>query len=286
MEIRQKGILYLIATPIGNLEDITLRALRILKEVGLVAAEDTRHTRQLLNHFEISTKLIRYDEHNKESAGQEIIEKLQSGDQIGLVSDAGMPGISDPGSDLVRKAMAAKITVVPLPGANAGLTALIASGLSTESFFFEGFLPRTDRKQKERLEQLRTIPGTLIFYEAPHRLVKTLQICKDVLGNRTAGWGRELTKKFETFEQGSIEELIQLCNEVEPRGEYVVLIDGWSEKWGELKGETPEPLLPQDRLVELIEQGIAKKEAARQVAKEYNLSRREVYQWTVDESGE
>ncbi len=183
MEIRQKGILYLIATPIGNLEDITLRALRILKEVDLVAAEDTRHTRQLLNHFEISTKLIRYDEHNKESAGQEIIEKLQSGDQIGLVSDAGMPGISDPGSDLVRKAMAAKITVVPLPGANAGLTALIASGLSTESFFFEGFLPRTDRKQKERLEELRTIPGTLIFYEAPHRLVKTLQICKDVLGN-------------------------------------------------------------------------------------------------------
>ena len=286
MEIRQKGILYLIATPIGNLEDITLRALRILKEVGLVAAEDTRHTRQLLNHFEISTKLIRYDEHNKESAGQEIIEKLEAGDQIGLVSDAGMPGISDPGSDLVRKAIAAKIRVVPLPGANAGLTALIASGLSTESFFFEGFLPRTDRKQKERLEQLRTIPGTLIFYEAPHRLGKTLQICKDVLGNRTAGWGRELTKKFETFEQGSIEELIQLCNEVEPRGEYVVLIDGWSEKWDELKGETPEPLLPQDRLVELIEQGIAKKEAARQVAKEYNLSRREVYQWTVDESGE
>lgn len=286
MEKEKKGTLYLISTPIGNLEDITLRALRILKEVEWIAAEDTRHTKQLLNHFEISKKLIRYDEHNKETSGEELIQKMLAGDNIGLVSDAGMPGISDPGSDLVLKAMEASISIVPLPGANAGLTALIASGLSTESFFFEGFLPRTDRKQRERLEELKKIPGTLIFYEAPHRLIKTLQSCKEVLGDRKGAWGRELTKKFETFEQRSLEGLIQLCNEVEPRGEYVVLIEGWSEKWEALTGEAPVSVSPQERLTELLEQGILKKEAARQVAKEYNLSRREVYQWTVDESEE
>lgn len=281
METMKAGVLYLVPTPIGNLEDMTLRALRILKEVDWIAAEDTRHTRQLLNHFEISGKLLRYDEHTKAGSGAELIEKLNQGESIGLVSDAGMPGISDPGSDLVRLAIEAGIKIIPLPGANAGLTALIASGLSTESFHFVGFLPRTDKKQKEVLQGVKMIPGTLIFYEAPHRLTKTLAACLEVLGNRRAAWGRELTKKFETFRRGTLAELLNLCAQEEPRGEFVLLIDGYSEEFDLGEGIAVEKISAEDRLQQLLSEGVAKKEAARLVAKEYNLSRREVYGWTV-----
>ena len=279
--MEKKGILYLIATPIGNLEDMTLRGIRTLKEVNWIAAEDTRHTRQLLNHFEIKGNLIRYDEHTKETAGKELLVKLEAGESIGLVSDAGMPGIADPGVHLAQQAIQAGITVMPLPGANAGLTALIASGLPTETFYFAGFLPRTEKKQKEELQNLRALECTLILYEAPHRLKKTLVACLEALGNRQAAWGRELTKKFETFERGTLKELLEQAQNVEPRGEYVLLIAG---NTGD--AETEEPAMiepPEKRLWALISAGESKKEAARKVAKEYNLSRREVYSWTVEE---
>lgn len=280
MSSEKKGILYLIPTPIGNLEDITLRALRILKEVDWVAAEDTRRTRQLLNHFSISASLLRYDEHTKESAGEVVLEKLEKGESVGIVSDAGMPGVADPGSDLVKKAIERNLTIIPLPGANAGLTGLIASGLSTELFCFVGFLPRTVKKQKEKLEELKSFSGTLIFYEAPHRLKKTLEICLEILGNREAVWGRELTKKFETFYRYDLKELLRKSQEEEPRGEFVIFISGTSYENHEEKAEK---VPPKERLNQLLQEGMAKKEAARQVAREYNLPRREIYQWTLED---
>lgn len=280
MNFEQKGTLYLIPTPIGNLEDMTLRAIRILKEVDWIAAEDTRHTRQLLSHFSISGSLIRYDEHTRETSGETILEKLEKGESVGLVSDAGMPGISDPGSDLVKKTIERNFLIVPLPGANAGLTGLIASGLSTEFFCFAGFLPRTTKKQREKLEELKSFSGTLIFYEAPHRLRKTLEVCLEVLGNREAVWGRELTKKFETFYRNDLKDLIRQSHEEDPRGEYVIFISGISN---EDREEKAEKMSPQERLNQLLQEGLAKKDAARQVAKEYNLSRREIYQWTLED---
>lgn len=279
MDSEKRGTLYLIPTPIGNLEDMTLRAIRILKEVDWIAAEDTRHTRQLLSHFSISGSLLRYDEHTREASGDAILEKLAKGESVGVVSDAGMPGIADPGSDLVKKAIERNLPIVPLPGANAGLTGLIASGLSTEFFCFVGFLPRTPKKQRERLEELKSFSGTLIFYEAPHRLRKTLEACLEVLGNREAVWGRELTKKFETFYRNDLKNLLQKIQNEEPRGEYVILISGISDPDNEQKVQT---ISPQERLSQLLQEGLAKKDAARQVAKEYNLSRREAYQWTLE----
>lgn len=280
MSSTQKGTLYLISTPIGNLEDMTLRAIRVLKEVDWIAAEDTRHTRQLLSHFSIPGSLLRYDEHTREASGEVILEKLSKGESVGLVSDAGMPGIADPGSDLVKKAIEQSLSVVPLPGANAGLTGLIASGLSTEFFCFVGFLPRTPKKQRERLEELKSFSGTLIFYEAPHRLRKTLEVCLEVLGNREAAWGRELTKKFETFYRNDLKNLLQKSQDEEPRGEYVIFISGIPDQDNEQKVEK---IPPQERLNQLLQEGLAKKDAARQVAKEYNLSRREAYQWTLED---
>lgn len=280
MDSEKKGTLYLIPTPIGNLEDMTLRAIRILKEVDWIAAEDTRHTRQLLSHFSISGSLLRYDEHTRETSGDMIIEKLSKGESVGLVSDAGMPGIADPGSDLVKKAIEQGFSIVPLPGANAGLTGLIASGLSTEIFCFVGFLPRTPKKQREKLEELKSFSGTLIFYEAPHRLRKTLEICLEVLGNREAAWGRELTKKFETFYRNDLKDLLRQSQEQDPRGEYVLFISG---NPGAENEEKIERISPQERLNQLLQEGQMKKDAARQVAKEYNLSRREIYQWTLED---
>lgn len=280
-----RGTLYLVPTPIGNLEDMTLRAIRILKEVDRIAAEDTRRTQQLLNHFDIQNKVIRYDEHTREKAGEELIEQLKSGLNIAIVSDAGMPAIADPGTDLVEKALQEQISVIPLPGANAGLTALIASGLPTENFFFAGFLPRTAKKQKESLEKISQVPSTLIFYEAPHRLKSTLASCLKILGDRDAVWGREITKKFETFRRGKLSELLAHCQVEAPRGEYVLLI---AEKTKDQPVEIIQTISPQERLTELVDQGVPKKEAARQVAQEFSLSRREVYHWTIrpDQDGD
>lgn len=269
------GTLYLCATPIGNLEDMTYRAVRILGEVELIAAEDTRHTRQLLTHFAIHTKLTSYHEHNKFTKGPELIEYLCSGKDLVCVSDAGLPGICDPGSHLAELAIAQGIRVSPLPGANAGLSALICSGLDTTLFTFVGFLPRTAKKQQEKLSQVQDYAGTLIFYEAPHHLKGTLRAIYSVLGDRKAVLGRELTKKFEEFRRGTLSELLSYYESETPRGEFVILVAGTSEN--ETKAEPIINASPVELCQKFIAEGMDKKEAMRKTAKTLGISRREVY---------
>lgn len=269
------GTLYLCATPIGNLEDMTYRAVRILGEVELIAAEDTRHTRQLLTHFAIHTKLTSYHEHNKFTKGPELIDYLRSGKDLVCVSDAGLPGICDPGSHLAELAIAQGIRVSPLPGANAGLSALICSGLDTTLFTFVGFLPRTAKKQQEKLSQVQDYAGTLIFYEAPHHLKGTLKAIYSVLGDRKAVLGRELTKKFEEFRRGTLSELLAYYESETPRGEFVILVAGTSEN--ETKAEPIINASPVELCQEFIAEGMDKKEAMRKTAKTLGISRREVY---------
>lgn len=277
MEEIQKGTLYLCATPIGNLEDMTYRAVRMLGEVELIAAEDTRHTRQLLTHFDIHTKLTSYHEHNKFEKGPELINYILEGHDLICVSDAGLPGICDPGSHLAQLAIEAGIRVSPLPGANAGLSALICSGLDTTAFTFIGFLPKTGKKQQEVLEGVRGHRETLIFYEAPHHLKGTLKVMGKVLGeNRQAALGRELTKKFEEFRRGTLAELLAHYDENEPRGEYVIIVEGAGE---ETAAEAQEEVLsPAELCNRLMAEGLPKKEAMRETAKRLGLSRRDVYQ--------
>ena len=206
----EKGILYLVPTPIGNLEDISFRALRILKEADVIAAEDTRNTKRLCNYYEIETFVLSYHEHNKETSGPKLLERVKGGEKVALVSDAGMPTISDPGYELVSQAIAEELTVVPLPGANAALTALIASGLVPQPFFFYGFLDRKKKEKKKELEQLAKQQATMVFYEAPHRLKETLVLMEDVLGgHRKIALCRELTKKYEEFIRGTISEALE-----------------------------------------------------------------------------
>lgn len=271
------GTLYLCATPIGNLEDMTFRAVRILKEVDVVAAEDTRHTRKLLTHFDIHTPLVSYHEHNKLSRGPELIERLLTGESIACVSDAGMPGISDPGSHLAQLAIEAGITVTPVPGANAGLSALIASGLDTTEFHFIGFLSKQKKNRLETLSRIKPIQGTLIFYESPHRLKDTLGELFTTLGNRNIVACRELTKKFEEFRRGTIEELIAHYKEEAPRGEFTLIVDGRGEEEASAAEEAID-MTVEEELVMLIENGTEKKEAIRQVAKRRNMPKRDVYQ--------
>lgn len=269
------GTLYLCATPIGNLEDMTYRAVRILGEVELIAAEDTRHTRQLLTHFAIHTKLTSYHEHNKFTKGPELIDYLHSGKDLVCVSDAGLPGICDPGSHLAELAIAQGIRVSPLPGANAGLSALICSGLDTTLFTFVGFLPRTAKKQQEKLSQVQDYAGTLIFYEAPHHLKGTLRAIYSVLGDRKAVLGRELTKKFEEFRRGTLSELLSYYESETLRGEFVILVAGTSEN--ETKAEPIINASPVELCQKFIAEGMDKKEAMRKTAKTLGISRREVY---------
>lgn len=222
----EAGKLYLVATPLGNLEDITHRALRTLTEVDLIAAEDTRHTQKLLNHFAIKQKMISYYLHNERERTGEIIEKLISGLNIALVSDAGMPGISDPGYLLVAEAVKRGITVIPIPGASAVVTALAASGLPTDSFLFEGFLPRKTKERSAILSQLRDFSGTLVFYEAPHRLLATIKDIYEVLGDREIVLARELTKIHEEFIRGALVEIIDRIEKQNIKGEFTILISG------------------------------------------------------------
>ena len=218
-----KGKLYIIATPIGNLEDITLRALRILKEVDIIAAEDTRQTLKLLNHYDISKHLISYHRHNEETKSNYLIEKLNEGQNIGLVSDAGTPGISDPGEEVIKKAIEEGIEVIPIPGACAMVNALICSGLDTKEFSFLGFLPLNKKLRKEKLEEIKNATKTVILYEAPHKMKATLKDLKDYIGNRKVVLARELTKIHEEFIRKSIDELI---DEVEYlKGEMILIIE-------------------------------------------------------------
>lgn len=272
------GILYLCATPIGNLEDITLRCIRILKEVDIIAAEDTRQTVKLLNHFEIKKPLISYHEHNKYEKGKELIEMLSSGKNIALVSDAGMPAISDPGEDLVKLCIEHDINTVPVPGASASLSALIISGLSTRSFCFEGFLPSNKKERKEKLQQLAQETRTIILYESPHRIKDTLSELLKYLGDRRASVSRELTKKFEETLRGSISEINQILQQREIMGEFVIIIQGIDrkelidkevKKWDNITIE--------QHILMYLEQGMDKKEAIKKVAEDRKLPKKEVY---------
>ena len=272
------GILYLCATPIGNLDDMTFRAVKILREVDLIAAEDTRHTRKLLTHFDIHTPLIRYDEFSKVQQGEKILQELLAGKNIACVSDAGLPAISDPGADLVKLAIKNDIKICPVPGANAALSALICSGLSTEKFSFIGFLPNSKKNRREVLEKFSDREETLIFYEAPHRLQKTLSELKEIFGDRKIVLARELTKIHEEFLRGKISELEK--NLSEPKGEFVIVVEG--NKGGEnFETSTSENFL--DAYKNLIDAGIDKKTAIRETAIKFNLSRREVYNSVVEQ---
>ncbi|AYC30861.1 16S rRNA (cytidine(1402)-2'-O)-methyltransferase [Paenisporosarcina cavernae] len=272
------GILYLIPTPIGNLEDMTFRAIRLMKEVSLIAAEDTRNTKKLCNHFGIDTPLTSYHDHNKEIAGAKLIDHLQQGLDVAIVSDAGLPCISDPGAEIVREAVAAGFTVVPIPGANAALTALIASTLPTESFTFYGFLPRNKKERRKELERIYFHDATLLFYEAPHRLKETLKDVLDVLGpNRKITLARELTKKFEEFLRGTVEEAFDWASSEEIRGEFVMVIEGSHEM--EARVEPWEMLSVKEHIEYIMkEQEVSSKEAIKEVSKARNIPKREVYE--------
>ena len=274
------GILYLCATPIGNLEDMTFRVIRTLKEADLIAAEDTRNSIRLLNHFEIRTPMTSYHEYNKFEKGRKLVEKLLDGQNIALITDAGTPGISDPVEELVRMCCEAGITVTSLPGASACITALTISGLSTRRFVFEAFLP-TDKKEREWvLEELEGEFRTIILYEAPHRLVKTLKLLLERLGNRRITVCRELTKKYETAFTTTLEEAALYYGEYEPKGECVLVVEGRSrseavreeqEKWEEMSIEA--------HMEYYTSRGMAKKEAMKTVAKDRGVQKREIYNY-------
>ena len=271
--------LYLVATPIGNLEDMTVRALRILKEVDVIAAEDTRNTKKLCNYFEISTPLVSYHEHNIEVGGEKILSYLRDGKSVALVSDAGLPCISDPGADIVVKAIEEDFAVVPVPGANAALTALIASGISPQPFYFFGFLNRNKKERRQQLEKLLKREETLVFYEAPHRMKETLKDLHLVLGNRKITLARELTKKFEEFLRGTIEEAIEWSSTSEIRGEFVIVLEGNANPPEEVDETYWTDMTLAEHVDYIIEEtGMNSKDAIKEVSKLRGLSKRDVYQ--------
>ncbi len=282
-----QGRLYLCATPIGNLEDITFRVVRILKEVDLIAAEDTRHSIKLLNYYGIQTPMTSYHEFNKVEKARYLVERIQEGVQVALITDAGTPGISDPGEELVRQCYKAGIEVTSLPGPSACITALTLSGLATRRFAFEAFLP-SDKKEKEQiLEELRTETRTILLYEAPHRLVRTLGELLNVLGDRRLTLCRELTKKFETILPTTISEALEYFEKEEPRGEYVLIIEGKS--YAELKEEAQQDWMQmgiEEHMVYYEKQGIEKKEAMKRVAKDRGTTKRDIYQSLLRKLGE
>ena len=272
------GTLYLCATPIGNLEDITYRVLRTLKEVDLIAAEDTRNSIKLLNHFEITTPMTSYHEFNKIDKGMTLISKLLEGQNIALITDAGTPAISDPGEELVKMAHEAGITVTSLPGACACITALTMSGLPTRRFAFEAFLPSDKKERKEILDTLKNETRTIILYEAPHRLIKTLEELLETLGNRRCTICRELTKKHETVFLTTLENALHFYNENEPKGECVILIEGRS--FSELKEESRaewQKLSVEEHVNMYMEQGMDRKDAMKAAAKDRGVSKQDIY---------
>lgn len=273
------GTLYLVATPIGNLKDISLRALEVLKSVDIIACEDTRHTRKLLNHYEISKRLVSYHEHNEAERAEELVGNLQRGESVAVVSDAGTPGISDPSFRLVRAARDAGIAVVPVPGASAFVNAVIASGIPSDSIFFGGFLPSKMGERVRRLEEVRDIPATLVFYEAPHRLVRSLADCRQVLGPRQAAVARELTKLHEEIVSGTLEELAERYSDANIRGEAVLVIDRARTTDERIAGEMSLP----ERVRQLENEGTDAKAALKKAAKEFGISRSEAYRMMLAE---
>ena len=274
-----QGTLYLCATPIGNLEDITFRVLRILKEVDVIAAEDTRNSIKLLNHFEIHTPMTSYHEYNKFDKGRELVEQLRAGKNIALITDAGMPGISDPGEELVKMCAEAGITVTVLPGACACVTALTLSGLGTRRFAFEACLPSDKKERQSVLEELKSETRTMIIYEAPHRLLKTLGELRDTLGNRRISVCRELTKKHETIFRTDLEAAIRHYETEAARGECVLVIEGRSrEEMEKEKQAAWEQMTIAEHVALYEQQGIQHKEAMRLAAKDRGVSKRDIYQ--------
>lgn len=273
----QAGTLYVVGTPIGNLEDMTFRAVYVLRNVQTIAAEDTRHTGKLLQHFQVTTPQVSYHDHNRRSRHPELLRRLQQGNAIALVTDAGMPGISDPGYELVKACVEHDIPVVPIPGVTAVTTALSASGLSSDRFAFEGFLPAKSQERRNYLETIRTDPRTLVFYEAPHRLRSLLQDLMEILGDeRAIVLARELTKLHEQFWRGTLTEANEYYQTREPQGEFTVVVSGY---------EAIEPVLSESALKAelqyLLQQGLSRSQASRQLAQQTSLPRRQIYQLSL-----
>ena len=274
------GKLYICPTPIGNLEDMTYRTIRILNEVDLIAAEDTRNSIKLLNHFEISKPLTSYHEHNKDSKGGYLINKLLEGENIALISDAGMPGISDPGEDIIKQSIEHNIEIEVLPGATASITALVGSGLETAKFAFEGFLDRDKKVRRSQLEELKEERRTIIFYESPHRLKDTLKDMLKVLGNRRIAVNREITKKYQEIIREDIETVINIFNEKEVKGEFVLIVEGF--KGEKTVQNSYDDLTEREYVVTLMENGMDKKDAIKAVCKDRKLKKDVVYKQVLD----
>ena len=273
------GTLYLVATPIGNLEDMTFRAIRTLKEVDLIAAEDTRNSIKLLNHFEIQTPMTSYHEYNKFDKGRKLVEKLEEGLDIAVITDAGTPGISDPGEELVKMCYETGIRVTSVPGPAACVTALTMSGLPTRRFAFEAFLPKDKKERKRVLEELKDETRTIIIYEAPHHLIKTLEELEKELDNRKITLCRELTKKYEEAHRTTIHEVLDYYKDKEPRGEYVLVLEGKTkEQVEEERKKEWENLTLEEHMQVYEEKGVSHKEAMKLVAKDRGISKRDVYQ--------
>lgn len=272
------GKLYIVATPIGNLEDITLRALRVLKEVDLIAAEDTRQTLKLLNHYEINKPLISYHRHNEETKSEILIEKLRNGENIALVSDAGTPGICDPGEEVIKKAIEDNIEVIPIPGVCAMINALIVSGISTKEFEFLGFLPLNKKLRRQKLKEIENSSKTIIIYEAPHKMKTTLGDLKEILKDRKIVLARELTKIHEEFIRKSIDELLSEIDTI--KGEMILIIEGNKIDTEECKNFDEISLEDHYKLYE--EKGLNKKEIIKQIAKDRNVNKNEIYMYFLE----
>ncbi|WP_065409976.1 16S rRNA (cytidine(1402)-2'-O)-methyltransferase [Pseudobacillus wudalianchiensis] len=278
--IHEGGALYLVPTPIGNLEDMTFRAIRMMKEADVIAAEDTRNTKKLCNYFEIATPITSYHEHNKEMSGKQLLERIKQGEKVALVSDAGMPSISDPGYELTAAVIREGLTVVPLPGANAALTALIASGLAPQPFYFYGFLSRHKKEKKLQLAELNKVRDTFILYESPHRLKDTLALMAEILGDsREIVLCRELTKKFEEFLRGTIAEALVWSKEEGILGEFCLIVEGNEEaEEGEAEAWWSSYSVVDHVDYYINENNLSSKEAIKQTAVDRNMGKRDVYQ--------
>ncbi|UFU01507.1 16S rRNA (cytidine(1402)-2'-O)-methyltransferase (plasmid) [Radiobacillus kanasensis] len=277
-ENTKRGNLYVVATPIGNLDDITIRALKTLEQVDVIAAEDTRNSKKLLNHFDIHKPLVSYHEHNKLSREDHLVDTLQEGKDIALISDAGMPAISDPGYEMVKAAIKRDIPVIVIPGANAALTALVASGLPTEEFYYYGFLPRKKKEKEEELLRLSSIAATVIFYESPYRIEETIEAIVEVLGERQICLARELTKKFEEYARGTGQEILDWLKEQTVRGEFCIVVEGNQSESKEEDQWWAALTVEQHVTHYITELGLRSKDAIKKVATERNLPKREVYQ--------
>ena len=275
-----KRKIYLVATPIGNLDDITLRAIKTLKEVDIVAAEDTRHTLKLLNHLEIKKPLISYYKQNEKIKSNILIEKVLNGENIAIVSDAGTPGISDPGEEIVKEAIKNGIEIIPIPGACALINALIASGLNTKEFIFVGFLSTNKKEKQEKLEKIKKIKSTLIFYEAPHKLINTLQAIKEILGDRKVVLAREITKIHEEYIRGEISDILEKMEN--PKGEFVIVVEGSNKNEEEEKQKILNNLNLDEHFEYYKKQNYEKKEIIKKIAKDRNTNKNEIYQYFLN----